>query len=238
MPINHNEFEIVSDEIQQIIGQVPKWITRWGITVLFSLLIIILIVGNFVKYPTILNAQSEIIAKERPTKVDWFNEETLLYTEVVKEGQKVKIGDSLLIENNLKTNKVSVITSPIEGEISLTRGYKTNANTHVIWIIPKSSNYSVLLKVPIQKAGKVKVGQEVKINLDEYPVNEFGFLSGKVIDVMPIAMEGTYRVNVALNNKMMTNVGVIIPAKPNYYGNAEIISDNVSIVQRLFKGII
>lgn len=238
MPINHNEFEIVSDEIQQIIGQVPKWITRWGITVIFSLLIIILIVGNFVKYPTILNAQSEIIAKERPTKVDWFNEETLLYTEVVSEGQKVKIGDSLLVENNLKTNKISVIASPIEGEISLTRGYKTNANTHVIWIIPEASNYSVLLKVPIQKAGKVKVGQEVKINLDEYPVNEFGFLSGKVKDVMPIAMEGTYRVNVTLNNKMITNVGVTIPSKPNYYGNAEIISDKVSIVQRLFKGII
>jgi hypothetical protein len=238
MPINHTEFEIVSDEIQQIIGQVPKWITRWGITVLFSLLMIILIVGNFVKYPTVLNAESEIIAKERPTKVDWFNEEHLLYTEVVKDGQHVKIGDSLLIENNLKTEKISVITSPIAGEISLTRGYKTNANTHIIWIIPKTTIYSVVLKVPIQKSGKVKIGQEVKINLDEYPVNEFGFLSGKVVDIMPIAMEGTYRINVKLDKKMITNLGASIPAKPNYAGNAEIISDKMSIVQRIFRGLI
>ena len=238
MPNNHNQYEIVSDEIQQIIGQVPKWITRWGITVLFSLLIIVLAVGNFVEYPSILNAESEIMANERPTKVDWFNEEHLIYTEVVKDGQKVSIGDSLLIENNLKTNKISVITSPIKGEISLTRGYKSNANTHVIWIIPQSKIFNVLLKVPIQKSGDVKVGQEVKINLDEYPVNEFGFLSGKVTDIMPIAMEGTYRVNVKLNNKMVTNLGMAIPAKPNYLGNAEIISEKMSIVQRIFRGLI
>lgn len=241
MPTNTtlNQYEIVSDEIQEIIGQIPPWIVRWGISIMMTLLIIFLAVGYFIQYPTVLNASTELFAKEQPFKLSWYRtEQYMAYYSKVQEGQLIKKGDTLLVEQNLQTHVTSSILAPFGGRVAITKGYKDRADKQTIWIVPSISDYEVLLKIPIKKSGKVKVGQEVNISLDEYPANEFGFLSGKVTSIVPIKIEGNYRINVSLTRGLKTNRDINIPAQPSFSGQAEIISDRKSVVQRIFGGLL
>ena len=41
---------IYSDEVQEIMGRIPGWVVRWGISVIFSIFIILLGVADFFKY--------------------------------------------------------------------------------------------------------------------------------------------------------------------------------------------
>lgn len=52
----NKEVELRSEEVQEIMGQVPGWIIRWGITMLFVVVLVLLIGSFFFKYPDVIQA--------------------------------------------------------------------------------------------------------------------------------------------------------------------------------------
>lgn len=230
------QFEVVSEDIQEIIGIIPNWIIRWGITVALFLLICVFVVANMIRYPDLIFATSELVANEQPYKVSWYrSEDQVVYDVKVADNQLVEKGDTLLIERDLRSSKELSTVSPFSGRIFLTKGYKTNAEKQTIWITQKIYNYSVMLFLEINRSGKVKVGQKVQINLEEYPRSEFGYLEGKISNIIPVKIENSYRVYVALDHGLVTNTGYSIPEQPNFSGKAEILTNNRSVLQRIFN---
>jgi len=49
-----------SDDMQDIITAVPSWLLRWGITLFFSILLLLLSLSAFIKYPDIVKSQLKI----------------------------------------------------------------------------------------------------------------------------------------------------------------------------------
>jgi multidrug efflux pump subunit AcrA (membrane-fusion protein) len=49
-----------SDDMQDIITAVPSWLLRWGITLFFSILVLLLSLSAFIKYPDIVKSQLKI----------------------------------------------------------------------------------------------------------------------------------------------------------------------------------
>ena len=50
------DIELRSEAVQEVMGHVPSWIVRWGITVL-SLVVLMLVVGSFFfRYPDVIEA--------------------------------------------------------------------------------------------------------------------------------------------------------------------------------------
>ena len=48
------DIELRSEAVQEVMGHVPSWIVRWGITVL-SLVVLMLVVGSFFfRYPDVV----------------------------------------------------------------------------------------------------------------------------------------------------------------------------------------
>ncbi|REA63537.1 hypothetical protein DSL64_03585 [Dyadobacter luteus] len=233
----NTEFERVSDEIQDIIGQIPPWIVRWGISVMFAGVVVILIIAHHISFPDVIIGESQLQASEKPSKISWFvaspSEE---YYALVKEGQQVKAGDSLILEQ--KATQKTYFKSPIAGTVMFSQGYKDNASKQSVWIVPEIKSYEVLVKIPVKNFGKVRVGQRVKISLDEFSQSEFGFIVGTIVSVLPIKIEGAYRVNVKLTNGLLTNTGRRLQTQPSFAGKAEIILDEKSILSRVFGGIL
>ena len=60
------EVEIRSDEVQEIMGFIPHWIIRWGITVIFIVVVVMLIGSWFFKYPDIITASVSLTTKNPP----------------------------------------------------------------------------------------------------------------------------------------------------------------------------
>lgn len=54
-------YERRSAEANEILGSMPSWITRWGITVTGLFLLLFLVLANFIKYPYTIKAKVVIV---------------------------------------------------------------------------------------------------------------------------------------------------------------------------------
>lgn len=89
-----------SEEVQAILGRVPKWIIRWGITVLFATVAVVFVGSYFIPYPetislpvkiTALNAPAPIVAQQGSTRIaEWFAKDQ----QIVEEGELLAVWKS------------------------------------------------------------------------------------------------------------------------------------------------
>ena len=48
------------DEVQEVMGEIPSWIVRWGITVIFAIVVALVISSHFFYYPDVVKADIRI----------------------------------------------------------------------------------------------------------------------------------------------------------------------------------
>ena len=60
---------IYSDEVQEIMGRIPGRVVRWGISVIFSIFVILLGVAYFFKYPEIVTSSIVLTTTNPPTEL-------------------------------------------------------------------------------------------------------------------------------------------------------------------------
>ena len=70
MPNQLDNIELRSENVQEILTNPPAWIIRWGITVIAFVLVIILTISYFVKYPDFINSQISITTQNPPEKIE------------------------------------------------------------------------------------------------------------------------------------------------------------------------
>jgi HlyD family secretion protein len=69
MPRNLEESDIRSEEVQDILGRVPSWITRNGIAVVYSVMIILILGSWLFKYPDFVTAPIVVTSENPPAKL-------------------------------------------------------------------------------------------------------------------------------------------------------------------------
>lgn len=133
-----------------------------------------------------------------------------------------------------------VLKSKIKGRVSFLNYWHSNQTVGrgdlVFAIIPSGNPaFMAKLKTPIQNSGKIKIGQSVHIKLKNYPDTEFGVLNGKVKNISLIPdKEGWYLIDVELPQKLVTSYHKEIDFKAEMQGTAEIITDDIRLIQRFF----
>jgi len=119
------EIELRSEEFQEVLGSVPPWILRWGITVLAVVVVILLIGSAVVKYPDVISAQITLTGSTPPATLVAHASGKIkeLY---VKDNQEVKTGEYLaVIDNSANTEDIlflknyldSLPLNPIKGTL-------------------------------------------------------------------------------------------------------------------------
>ncbi len=133
-----------------------------------------------------------------------------------------------------------LLSSEIEGKVSFLNYWSKNQTVNqgdlVFIILPKAnSSYVAKLKTPSQNLGKVKVGQNVNIQLANYPEYEFGVLKGKIVSISETSdNEGFYNIDVSLPSKLATSYNKKIAFKQEMRGTAEIITEDLRLIERFF----
>lgn len=136
-----------------------------------------------------------------------------------------------------------VLKASIDGKISLLKIYNKNQSVRqgdlVFTIIPTQNNtYIAKIKAPILNSGKIKIGQRVNIRLANYPSEEFGYLTGKIQNISLISDEkGFYLIDVSLPNKLITTYHKKLLFKQEMQGSAEIITEDLRLIERFFYQI-
>ena len=59
----HKEVELRSEELHEVMGKIPPWILRWGIFVLFIIVLVILTGSAFFKYPDVIAADMTLTGR-------------------------------------------------------------------------------------------------------------------------------------------------------------------------------
>ncbi len=93
---NEKEIEIKTEEVNELLTAVPKWIVRWGISVIFLLMLLALSASVFIRYPDTLSAKTVITTNNPPVTLVAKSTGKIV-TLNVKNGQAIKKGDVLIV---------------------------------------------------------------------------------------------------------------------------------------------
>ena len=133
-----------------------------------------------------------------------------------------------------------VLKSNIEGQVSFLNYWRENQSVNlgdlVFTIIPsQNSSFIAKLKTPVQNSGKIKLGQRVNVKLENYPDTEFGTITGVVENISLLPDDnGLYLIDVALPKELITSYNKEIDFKQEMQGVAEIITEDLRLIERFF----
>ena len=130
------------------------------------------------------------------------------------------------------------IYSPIDGTVTLTNYWRENQfvslDDVVCSIIPNYKNTFIgKAELPVIRSGKVKKGQHVIIRFENYPYEEFGTVEGRVLSISLLPIKNNYIVEIELPNGLKTNYGKKLPILYEMPANAEIITEDLYLIERL-----
>ncbi|MDL2239132.1 HlyD family secretion protein [Bacteroidales bacterium OttesenSCG-928-K22] len=91
--------ELRSEEIKEILGRPPKWIVRWGISLIFIIIAVLFIGSYFFKYPDVLQATITVTTENLPAGIT-AKSSGRIDTIFTNEKQFVKQNDILAIVEN------------------------------------------------------------------------------------------------------------------------------------------
>ena len=178
----------------------------------------------------------------------------LSYQVIDLESQQMEQGQSRI--NSLKESfdnlhaviadweKVFVLVSPVDGKVAFNRYWSKNqfvTSGETVFTIVPSLPQRILgrAKIPVAGSGKIKVGQRVLVRLDNFPYMEFGMLEGKLLSISQVpetSQQGAfYTAEISFPGGLLTNYKKTLPFQQELQGSAEIITQNLSLFDRLIN---
>lgn len=161
-----------------------------------------------------------------------------LLAELKNEVEQAARNLKKLIDNWARNH---VIHATMDGRLSyLTEIHEMqfiNSGTPLFTIIPNDDTYKAQVYVPAARTGKLAIGQTVRLRFDNYPAQEFGIVKGKVSKISLLPEGDQYRIEVALDNGLNTSYKKTISFKPQMTGQADIVVDNILLIERIFSNI-
>ncbi len=156
-----------------------------------------------------------------------------------------------LSNNILKWKITYVFQSPFAGKLEYLNFWHENdfiaEGTPLLSVIPSDNPLFGQMYLPSQGVGKVSVGQDVIIRLDNYPYIEYGSINGKVKMISGLANQteafakkndlNTYLITVELPDKLTTNYGTTLGFKYEIKGVADILTKKRKLLYRLFDNL-
>ena len=133
-----------------------------------------------------------------------------------------------------------VISAPINGIVSVfkefNKGDYLTAGSYVMTILPVGEQELFAYgSFSVAKAGKLEVNNKAIIKLHSFPYREYGSIDGFIEKISDFPVNGMYSVKIRLPNKLKTGYDKRIIFKQRLVGEAELITENRSLLSRVFS---
>ncbi|MBS1529229.1 MAG: HlyD family efflux transporter periplasmic adaptor subunit [Bacteroidetes bacterium] len=117
-----------TDDMQDIITKVPSWLLRWGITLFFFILVLLIGLSAFIRYPDFVEANLKITSPNSPKPIV-AKIQGKLVSLLVKQNEDVKAGQPLgYIESTANHARVLALLDKLT---ALQKEIQPNSNTTV-----------------------------------------------------------------------------------------------------------
>jgi HlyD family secretion protein len=133
-----------------------------------------------------------------------------------------------------------MLVSPINGVASFTKFWSINQSVikdePVVNIVPvETGKFIGRITLKMQRSGKVKPGQQVNIKLSGYPYLEYGIVRGVVKSKSLVPSGDAYIIEIELPDGLSTLYGKKLDFTPNMQGTAEVITDDIRLIQKIIN---
>lgn len=133
-----------------------------------------------------------------------------------------------------------VLVSPINGNVAFNKIWSDNqfitSGVQVFSIIPNEKQ-TIIGRVTINSAGvgKIKPNQNVNLKFNNYPYQEFGMIRAKIKSISMVPVDDEYFIELQLPDTLVTNYGKTLPFSQKMSGVAEVITEDLPLIARLFN---
>ncbi|WP_276366271.1 HlyD family efflux transporter periplasmic adaptor subunit [Chryseolinea sp. H1M3-3] len=87
-----------TEEVHDILSRTPKWIVQWGITIIFGIVLVVLILSWIIKYPDTIVSKVVLTTRVPPSSIIARSNGRVQF--LVEEGEQVKANEILAIIDN------------------------------------------------------------------------------------------------------------------------------------------
>jgi len=154
-----------------------------------------------------------------------------------------------LIDNIQSWEQRYVFKASFGGKVQFMKFYNENqfvqAGEPIFAIVPKEEKAFGQVFLPAHGSGKIKIGQEVIVKLDNFPYLEYGSITGRINSISLTTNVtkteksdiDTYMVLIDFPNQLKTNYGTKLDFKAEAKGSAEIVTNDRRLIERLFDNL-
>lgn len=180
---------------------------------------------------TIIGNQSSRLSKDK--------EMSEINNQMFEEEKKFYQSLNTFISDAENWKKQYVISSPSKGTLIygdfLQENQLIKMGEELFYVNANKEDYYGEILIPQSKSSKVKVGQEVLIKVQSYPYQEYGYLRGRIDYISDIPIRDSVffsKVSLSRNEK-----DSVIKLKPGILADADIITEDQSIIKRIWLNL-
>ena len=148
--VDIRKIEIRSEEVQEIMGYIPHWLIRWGISLFFAVIFLVLVGSWFFRYPDIISS-SIVVTTTNPPAAIVANTSGKIQHLFVKDKQEVTEGEYIaILENSVNHRHLSELKTRLDSLKSFFIHFDGSnfADFKTEYVLGElQSYYSVFLKV-------------------------------------------------------------------------------------------
>jgi multidrug resistance efflux pump len=165
---------------------------------------------------------------------------------ILRDQERLKLASSLREAwQNLRAEMriweiTYLLVAPVKGTVTFTKFWSRNqtvvSGEPVLSIVPDEAGDMIgRINLSMERSGKVRVGSKVNIKLSGYPFLEYGMVKGIVSSKSLVPSGENYVIEVTLPQGLTTLYGIKLDFTQNMQGTAEILTDDMRLLQKLFN---
>lgn len=168
-------------------------------------------------------------------------EQEIVDADFTVEQQNNKLVQSIsVMQSEIKEWKRKyLLMAPLAGKVVFDKTIEENqfyaAGSDFFLIQPDTDGYYGELKLGQFNSGKVKEGQQVQMKLKAYPYEQFGLVSASIEHISALPSDSAFHVRIKLPSPLVTDMGEVITSQNGLTGTAEIITEDMTLLQRFFS---
>lgn len=175
-------------------------------------------------------------------------EQTLLDLTLEQNEKEFTLKQGLQTSREQVLNSISewklryCLIAPVEGIVTFTKYWNENqyipAGEIAFTVVPQGKNRLMgKIQIPIVRSGKVKKDQRVIVRVSNFPDQEFGIVNGIISNISLVPIDGFYVADINFPNGLRTNYGIDLPISPETQATAEIVTEDLRLIERFYLPI-
>jgi multidrug efflux pump subunit AcrA (membrane-fusion protein) len=134
-----------------------------------------------------------------------------------------------------------LLRSPASGKVTFISSIQENvqlkAGQELFYVQPEGEGFYGEIKLGQYNLGKVVNKQEVLVKVTSYPYQEFGIVRGTINQIAELPKDSLYTVKVNFPDLLKTDSQYEIPFKNGMTATAEIVTEELSLLDRFFSEV-